>query len=153
MIKTGDWTTADLVKYLVAVQSTLTAAELERLRMTSAFPREMTNPEALSEKGKTPRCKASDLYEPSDVLRELGLPLIDWGGRAKWRGTSEEGKCSSPFVVRLLIAAFFSQIPVQHRSPALSPIDDFSRPCSQSRRKDQAHRTQISVGQSVKQIW
>ncbi|THH29159.1 hypothetical protein EUX98_g5023 [Antrodiella citrinella] len=91
MIKTGDWTTADLVKYLVAVQTTLTSAELERLRMTSAFPKEVTGSDAL-EKAKVPRCKASDLYEPLDTFKELGLPIIDWGGRTKWRGNTDEAK-------------------------------------------------------------
>ena len=38
MIKTGDWSIYDLVKYLVAVQATLSPEELERLRLTAAFP-------------------------------------------------------------------------------------------------------------------
>lgn len=95
MIKTGDWTTADLVKYLVAVQTTLTTNEMDRLRNTSAFPRETTSSGLTPEKGKVSRCKASELYEPTDTLRELGLPVIDWGGRTKWRGTSDEGQCCS----------------------------------------------------------
>jgi hypothetical protein len=40
MIETGYWTTFDLVKYLVSVQATLTPQEFERLRQTSAFPKE-----------------------------------------------------------------------------------------------------------------
>lgn len=91
MIKTGDWTIADLIKYLVAVQTTLTPTELERLMMTSAFPRERREDEKLPENGKSPRHKASDLYEPLDVLRELKLPVIDWGTHPKWRNNSEEG--------------------------------------------------------------
>ena len=94
MIKTGDWTTADLVKYLTEVQFTLSSTELERLRATSAFPREVNAFDAAS--GKVPRCKASELYEPLDSLRELGLPIIDWGGKSKWRGGSEEGEQQSP---------------------------------------------------------
>lgn len=82
------------MKYLVAVQTTLTSAELERLRMTSAFPKETTGSDAL-EKAKVPRCKASDLYEPLDTFKELGLPTIDWGGRTKWRSSSEEGQDGS----------------------------------------------------------
>lgn len=93
MIKTGDWTIAELVKYLVAVQSTLTPTEIDRLRATAAFTKE--------EEGGTPtdvkktRYKASDLYEPSDVFRQLGLPIIDWGQHPKWRANSEEGEPSS----------------------------------------------------------
>ncbi|KAI1790758.1 hypothetical protein LXA43DRAFT_921512 [Ganoderma leucocontextum] len=92
MIKTGDWTIADLIKYLVAVQTTLTPVEFERLTMTSAFPRERRQDEMLPENGKPPRQKASDLYEPLDVFRELKLPVIDWGTHPKWRNSSEEAK-------------------------------------------------------------
>ncbi|KAI0371771.1 hypothetical protein BV20DRAFT_1016624 [Pilatotrama ljubarskyi] len=92
MIKTGDWTIAELIKYLVAVQSTLTPVELERLQMTSAFPRELRPGEKLPENGKVPRLRAGGLYEPLDVFRELKLPVIDWGTHPKWRSNSEEAK-------------------------------------------------------------
>ena len=89
MIKTGDWTIAELIKYLVAVQSTLAPVELERLRMTSAFPRALREG---PENGKSPRHRASDLYEPLDMFKELRLPVIDWGTHPKWRSNSEEGQ-------------------------------------------------------------
>ena len=95
MIKTGDWTIAQLIKYLVEVQSTLTAFELERLQMTSAFPRELRPNEKLPENGRPPRYRAGELYEPLDVLRELNLLVIDWGTHPKWRSNSEEGICLS----------------------------------------------------------
>ena len=98
MIKTGDWTIAELIKYLVAVQTTLTPNELDRLKLTAAFPRERQEGEKLPESGKLPRYKASDLYEPLDVFKELKLPVIDWGTHPKWRGGSEEGVSSDgPF--------------------------------------------------------
>ena len=84
MIKTGDWTVADLIKYLVNVQTTLSAAEMEKLRATSAFIKEGGEPKA--------RFRAVDLYEPQDTFRQLGLPIIDWGANAKWKGASEEGE-------------------------------------------------------------
>ena len=92
MIKTGDWSIADLIKYLVAVQSTLTPTEFDRLKMTSAFPRERREGEALPEGAKPPRHRTSELYEPLDVFRELKLPVIDWGTHPKWRSNSEEGQ-------------------------------------------------------------
>lgn len=92
MIKTGDWTIAELVKYLVAVQSTLTQAEIDRLGATAAFTKEEQAAGDTTEGRKT-RYKASDLYEPSDVIRQLGLPVIDWGQHPKWRANSEEGGC------------------------------------------------------------
>lgn len=92
MIKTGDWSIADLTKYLVAVQSTLAPEELERLSITAAFPKETKEDGPAGEKLKVARFKASDLYEPLDTFRDLGLPVIDWGTKTKWRSSSEEGK-------------------------------------------------------------
>jgi Protein of unknown function (DUF3684) len=94
MIKTGDWTTYDLVKYLVSIQSTLTSQEFERLRQTSAFPREGAGKEqsAAGTIRKVQRNRAMDLYEPLDIFRELGLPVMDWGADNRWRPTSDEGK-------------------------------------------------------------
>ncbi|KZT69065.1 hypothetical protein DAEQUDRAFT_751065 [Daedalea quercina L-15889] len=90
MIKTGDWTIAELVKYLVAVQSTLTPLELDRLCATAAFTKEERAIAGADD--KRPRYKAGDLYEPSDTFRQLGLPIIDWGQHPKWRTNSEEAK-------------------------------------------------------------
>lgn len=97
MIKTGDWTIPDLIKYLVSVQSTLQQIEIDRLRLTPAFPEEeaaVQNQSQDSGPKKVPKFKASDLYEPLDVFRTLGLPIIDWRGKDnkhKWKPNSEEG--------------------------------------------------------------
>jgi hypothetical protein len=88
MIKTGDWTVADLTKYLVAVRSTLNPEEMQRLRMTSAFSSE----NAPANDAKRKRYKAKELYEPIEIFRQLNLPVIDWGGQSKWRGSSDEGQ-------------------------------------------------------------
>lgn len=94
MIKTGDWTTFDLIKYLVSIQSTLAPQEFERLRNTSAFPKEGSGKEqsAPGAGRKIQRHKAMDLYEPVETFRELGLPIIDWGAGNRWRPASEEGE-------------------------------------------------------------
>ncbi|KAI0267320.1 hypothetical protein BC834DRAFT_981543 [Gloeopeniophorella convolvens] len=94
MIKTGDWTIFDLVKYLVSVQSTLAAQELERLKHTSAFPKEDTGEKQspAANGRKIQRYKAMDLYEPVDIFRELGLPVIDWGTDNRWKPSSDEAK-------------------------------------------------------------
>lgn len=88
MVKTGDWTIPDLIMHLVTIQSTLTPDEITKLQMTSAFSKE--GEKALP--GKKPRYRASDLYEPSVTNRQLGLPIIDWGEKTKWRSNSEEAK-------------------------------------------------------------
>ena len=97
MVETGDWRIPDLVEYLVSVQSTLQPVEIKTLRLTPAFSEEATPGQNRNEDG-TPkmatRFKASDLYEPLDAFRSLGLPTIDWQvkeGRHKWRSNSEEG--------------------------------------------------------------
>jgi hypothetical protein len=92
MIKTGDWTVPDLVKYLVSVQSTLSEKEWKRLSNTAAFLAEgKAVPDSTT--GRPARWTAGVLYEPTPALRELGLLVIDWGS-TKWRSTSEEGQLS-----------------------------------------------------------
>ena len=97
LIKTGHWTTRDLFKYLISVLPTLRHTEVERLRCTPAFPAEATTEQNTNEDGtlrEVQKFKASDLYEPLDVFRVLGLPAIDWqgkDGRYKWSPDSEEG--------------------------------------------------------------
>jgi Protein of unknown function (DUF3684) len=94
MVETGDWTTYDLVNYLVSIQPTLTSQEFEHLRLISAFPKENAGSEqsAAGASQKVQRYKAKDLYEPNDLFRELGLPIIDWGADNQWDPKSNNGK-------------------------------------------------------------
>ncbi|KAF7975917.1 hypothetical protein HWV62_8178 [Athelia sp. TMB] len=86
MVKTGDWATADLVKYLVSIKDKLSGLELDRLKATSAFRKEgETN-------SNSSRYKASDLYEPQESLRQLSLPILDWGTNMKWKNGSTEAQ-------------------------------------------------------------
>ena len=89
MIKTNEWTIADLIGYLVSIRLTLTAEEMSRLKATSAFFKENVDTTPTSE--KLQRHQARQLYEPNDVLRQMGLPIIDWGKQKKWRSSSKEG--------------------------------------------------------------
>ncbi|WWC89285.1 uncharacterized protein L201_004206 [Kwoniella dendrophila CBS 6074] len=86
----GSWTCQDLMKYLVSVKDSLSDEELKRLRQTAAFPLEV---EALEDGSKKPtiRQKPHQFYEPVEAMRNLGLPLLDWG-EGKWRSNSEEAK-------------------------------------------------------------
>ena len=94
MVETEDWTTYDLVNYLVSIQPTLTSQEFEHLRLISAFPKENAGSEqsAAGASQKVQRYKAKDLYEPNDLFRELGLPIIDWGADNQWDPKSNNGK-------------------------------------------------------------
>ncbi|KAF5326190.1 hypothetical protein D9611_000170 [Ephemerocybe angulata] len=89
MIKTNQWTVADLVKYLASIRSTLSNEEFTRLKSTAAFSKE-TGSDA--EKAVAARYQARQLYEPLDVFRKLHLPVLDWGQNVRWRGSSEEAK-------------------------------------------------------------
>ncbi|WVW83952.1 hypothetical protein I302_105975 [Kwoniella bestiolae CBS 10118] len=86
----GSWTCQDLMKYLVSVKDSLSDEEMKRLKQTSAFPLEIEVP-ADGVKKPIIRQKAMQLYEPTEAMRNLGLPLLDWG-EGKWRSNSEEAK-------------------------------------------------------------
>ncbi|KAI6041582.1 hypothetical protein EDC04DRAFT_1265243 [Pisolithus marmoratus] len=89
MIKTGDWTIPDLIGYLVSVKDDLSAEEISRLSATSAFTEEGGDIDVGT---KRTRRRACELYEPVDIFRQLKLPVLDWGEKPKWKGTSEEAK-------------------------------------------------------------
>lgn len=97
MIETGEWTVQELLKYLLSVQSTLQPAEIETLRLTPVFPEEQTTERDGNKDGtssKASRFRASDLYEPLEVFKSIGLPIIDWrgkDGKLKWKFYSDEG--------------------------------------------------------------
>ncbi|KAI8067960.1 hypothetical protein BC940DRAFT_273450 [Gongronella butleri] len=119
LLSDGSWSHVDLIKYLTGIQNTLADLEIRRLQQTAIFTKE--GEAAKTKKGKRPtgqldeqghaimetvtkqvyvRYKAGDLYIPSDTLRQLGLPLLDWHHNAastasttgRWRTTSEEAK-------------------------------------------------------------
>jgi hypothetical protein len=80
------------MKYLVSVKDTLTKEERDRLKNTAAFPLDTTTglvTPSVDTKAIV-RKKPKELYEPTLVMRELGLPVLDWG-EGKWRAGSDEG--------------------------------------------------------------
>ncbi|KAI8616956.1 hypothetical protein BC830DRAFT_1115804 [Chytriomyces sp. MP71] len=80
-----------LVRYLASVQDKLTSQEIARLRMTKVFTREGVEGEPV-DGVKKERYKAGDLFAPEEKVRALGLPVLDWPGKVKWRATSDEAK-------------------------------------------------------------
>lgn len=103
MIKTGQWTNQELVKYLISARITLSQTEVDDLRAYPAFSEEDRNEDGTS--NEVTRVKASDLYEPLDVFKALGLPIIDWPGRdnkPRWRHNSEEGIFSTIYPSNML---------------------------------------------------
>ncbi|KAF7376003.1 hypothetical protein MSAN_00015000 [Mycena sanguinolenta] len=86
MIKTNEWSIFELTRYLVDTRSSLTADEWGKLKMTAAFSKEAGGGEKDHQKRR-----AKELYEPIDSLRQLGLPVIDWG-QHKWKASSDQAK-------------------------------------------------------------
>ena len=121
MINTGDWGVQELVKYLVAVRSSLTDLEMTKLKQTPAFPREN---EKKADDAPVERCKPSELYEPTDALRDLKLPVLDWGTQHKWRAGSDEGLRFCSPCTRPLTDVSFSEV----HEGAWSPSAPF--PCN-----------------------
>jgi len=90
----GQWKEEQVAKYLVSVSSSLNPEEKDRLTKTAWLTKEGEEPAKSSTAEEPPRpirYKARSLYEPTDALRELGLPLIAWQN-SKWRATSEEAR-------------------------------------------------------------
>ncbi|PSK43609.1 hypothetical protein B9Z65_7123 [Elsinoe australis] len=66
------WSHMDLIKYLVSVRDDIPAADIEKLRKTPICPAEQRG-------GKSPGLfRVSDLFEPKQPLRDLGLQLLYW---------------------------------------------------------------------------
>jgi hypothetical protein len=115
MYQTGDWSAADLVKYLASIRKELTSEEIARLAQTKAFSAETEPPTyattkpatSPSEKTQSPvpatRYIASELFEPSDANRALGLPVLTWSHQSRWRSNSAEGKTIYLNHIKLLI--------------------------------------------------
>ena len=82
LVKGGQWSHVDLIKYLAAAKSDIPSKDMEKLRNTPLCPREGDS----SEK----RFTIQTLYEPKVEFRSLNLPVIGWP--KDWRPFSEEAK-------------------------------------------------------------
>lgn len=75
----GNWSAYDVIAYLTSVRKEIPAKDMERLR---------TIPFAKAE-GLETRMPLNQLYEPTDALRMLSLPIITWP-KGKWKTFSNE---------------------------------------------------------------
>lgn len=93
----GQWSQEEVAKYLVSVQSSLSADEIDRLKKTAWLTREIAPgtvapaADAAASAAPPTRFRAKSLYEPNDALRELDLPVIAWN-TGRWRPASDEAK-------------------------------------------------------------
>jgi hypothetical protein len=98
------WSHVDLIQYLASVRDDIPTADIQRLKSTPICTKELKNDlQGQSDR----RYKVSELFEPKQALRELGLPLIEWPGN--FRAGSAEGRFlyvlglrSAPTVMELI---------------------------------------------------
>lgn len=92
LVAAGDWDVTQLVAYLASNKDSLSALEKDRLTKTAMFPKAgEVGPPGKDGKPRIVRYRASQLYEPIDSLKALGLPLLDWPNKV-WRSGSDEAK-------------------------------------------------------------
>ena len=92
LVAAGDWDVTQLVSYLATNKDSLSMLERDRLTKTAMFPKAgEVGPPGKDGKPRVLRYRASQLYEPVESLRLLGLPLLDWPGKP-WRAGSDEAK-------------------------------------------------------------
>lgn len=80
------WSHVDLIKYLTSVRQDIPASDIKRLMTTRICPAESGD----ERKASTDLHLVSDLYEPDDALRRLGLRVLHWPGI--YRSGSAESK-------------------------------------------------------------
>ena len=69
----------ELIKYLASVKDDIPAADIQRLKGAAICPAEAGPRGAEPSKGTARLYKISELFAPSDTIRALGLPVIQWG--------------------------------------------------------------------------
>jgi hypothetical protein len=93
----GNWDHQHLVKYLVSAE--LKPIEIERLKVTSIWPREVPptadSAATTGSSGTVKRYLARELLAPTPENRELGLAVIKWTG--KWRHGDDTGAYPDAF--------------------------------------------------------
>lgn len=93
------WSHVDLINYLSSVRNDIPSDDIKRLKSTPLCPAEDVH---LS-KGTSRRYLVSELFEPTDELRSLKLPLLQWPGL--YRPASAEGRFLSSLGLRALPSA------------------------------------------------
>lgn len=91
----------ELIKYLASVKDDIPASDMTRLKASQICPAE-AGPKGLEPTRGTSRLyRVSELFEPKDTLRELGLPIIQWlGPQGNYKPSSTEGRFLSLLGIR-----------------------------------------------------
>ncbi|KAG6010787.1 hypothetical protein E4U21_004175 [Claviceps maximensis] len=87
------WSHLELIKYLASVQNDIPSDDLKKLRESSFCPAEAGPRGMASTKGTEVLYKVSELFEPKDALRALGLAVLQWPGPpGSFRPSSPEAR-------------------------------------------------------------
>lgn len=87
------WSHVELIKYLTSVQSDIPGTDLKKLQQSRFCPAEGGPKGMESTKPTETLHRVSDLFEPKDSLRVLGLPLLQWPGPpGSFRSGGPEGR-------------------------------------------------------------
>ncbi|KAH7310077.1 hypothetical protein BKA65DRAFT_169686 [Rhexocercosporidium sp. MPI-PUGE-AT-0058] len=91
--KTVNYRHMEVIKYLASVKEDIPKEDLQRLKNSQICPAE-AGPKGLEPTQGTARLyRVSELFEPKDSLRDLGLPVIQWPGPpGSYRPGSVEGR-------------------------------------------------------------
>ncbi|KAK4191359.1 hypothetical protein QBC35DRAFT_11290 [Podospora australis] len=87
------WSHMELIKYLTSVRDDIPADDMKKLRDTPFCPAEAGPPGKGAATAEKKLYRMSELFEPKDSLRALGLPVLQWPGPpGSFRTDSREGK-------------------------------------------------------------
>jgi hypothetical protein len=87
------WSHLELIKYLTSVQGDIPPDDLRRLKESRICPAEAGPKGMEPTKGTEKLFKLSELFEPQDSLRSLGLPILHWPGPpGSYRTSSPEAR-------------------------------------------------------------
>jgi hypothetical protein len=87
------WSHMELIKYLASVQNDIPSADLKKLTETKFCPAEAGPKGMEPTEGSKTLHKVSELFEPKEALRMLGLPIIHWPGPpGSFRASSPEAR-------------------------------------------------------------
>ncbi|EON96657.1 putative neutral zinc metallopeptidase protein [Phaeoacremonium minimum UCRPA7] len=87
------WSHVELIKYLASVRDDIPADDMKKLKSSQICPAEAGPTGMESTKATTQLYKVSELFEPKDTLRTLGLPILQWPGPpGSFRPSSPEAR-------------------------------------------------------------
>jgi len=88
------WSFSDLVHYLVTVSADIPSKDIERLKTTAICPVENSKGDG----AKSRLYKITDVYVPTNDMRMLKLPVLQWSGQ--WRESSPEARFLSSLGIK-----------------------------------------------------